>query len=170
MPNATHCRRTRHRQRVLAALWLTAVGALPAPPVAADSGTIQVGAVVLSKSNCRFNNGALTLDFGEIDPSSNTNATATATKVFRCGGSATNATFSITAGSGDHFSGGTRRMQHGTTTSEYLAYSLALSPATATVPKNVDQTLTITGTITPAQFGNAIAGAYSDTVTLTINP
>jgi len=137
----------------------------------AENRDLGVSAVVPSASNCKFNNGAVALDFGTIDPASGSNATATATKTFKCGGSAANATFSISAGDGLHSSGpGARRMQHTTDATEFMAYSLSLSPTSATVPKNVDQTLTITGTIQPFEFQNVRAGTYQDTVVISITP
>jgi len=152
-------------------LWMV-VAALSADVLAADTGTMAVSAVVLSKSNCKFSGtGVVTLNFGAIDPSSTSSAVATASRVFSCKGSAPNATFLITAGDGLHSGApGVRRMQHATTPTEYLQYSLALTPTSATVPKNVDQTLTITGTIAPSAFGAAMAGSYSDTVAITLTP
>ena len=61
-------------------------------------------------------------------------------------------------------------MRHAVTTTAFLGYSVGYSPQTATIPKNTDQTIMITGTITAAQYGNAIAGSFADTVTLTISP
>lgn len=138
----------------------------------ADTGSLSVSAVVLSKSNCKFSsNAALALNFGTIDPSSGSSATASATVGFSCGGSAPMASFSIAAGDGLYPLGaGARQMRHASVLSEYLAYSLVLSPEMATVPKNAVQTLTVTATVTPGAFGNAIAGTYSDTVALTLNP
>jgi spore coat protein U-like protein len=113
----------------------------------------------------------MTLAFGTIDPGATSNYTATATRNFVCNGSAPNATFLITAGDGLYASTpGVRRMRHGTTLTEYMTYGLSLSPAAATVPKGVTQTLTVTGTLTPTDFGNVLAGGYSDTVAITLNP
>ena len=133
---------------------------------------MPVSATVLSTSNCRFNAPATaTLAFGTIDPSGIANATATSSLVVRCGGSAANATFAITDDSGLYKTGpGGYRMRHAVTTSAFLGYSVGYSPQTATIPKNTDQTITVTGTITAAQYGNAIAGSFADTVTLTISP
>lgn len=138
---------------------------------AAGSGTLAVSAVVPSKNSCKFNSNALTLNFGSINPASSANATALATIVFRCTGSSANATFFISAGNGLHASGpGARRMQNTTIATEFLPYALGLSPSSATVPKNTDQTLTVTGTIQPFEFQNVSAGSYRDTVVLTITP
>lgn len=138
---------------------------------AAGSGSLGVSAVVPSKSNCKFNAGALVLDFGTIDPASGANATATATKTFRCNGSAPIATFSISAGDGLYSTGpGVRRMRHSTVPTEFMAYAISLSPTSASVPKGVDQVLTVTGTIQPFEFQNVRAGLYQDTVVITLAP
>ena len=128
--------------------------------------------MVLSKSNCRFKAGpALVLDFGSINPSSASSVVVPVTKLFVCNGSAPNATFAISANDGLFASGpGVRRMRHDVTTSEFMSYALSLTPTGATVPKGVDQTLTITGTLTPADFANSLVGAYSDTVVITLSP
>ena len=61
-------------------------------------------------------------------------------------------------------------MRHATVPAEYLPYSLGLSPASGSIEKGVTGTLTLTGTITPADVAGAIAGSFSDTVTLTLQP
>ncbi len=138
---------------------------------AADSTTLSVTATVLSKSNCKFDTTTPnTLAFGAIDPSSLTNASATRVWAFTCKGSAPTASFVVSAGNGLHYSGGTRQMQHGIAPTAFLPYSVGVSPANGNATKNVQVNLTITGTVLPADFGNAIAGAYSDTVTVSLTP
>lgn len=138
---------------------------------AAGSSAMTVSAVVLSKSNCKFSGGAMILDFGTLNPASSANATASASIGFSCNGSAPMATFAISAGNGLHSSGpGARRMRHATVATEFIAYSISLSPTSATVPKGVAQTLTVAGTIAPGAFQNATVGTYSDTVVITLTP
>lgn len=137
----------------------------------AGTGAVGVGATVESKNNCLFNAKALTLPFGNLDPAGGGDVTATASMTFICNGASTLATFFISANDGLHASGaGARRMQHTVTTTEFLPYSLSVSPATATVTKGTTQTLTVTATIQPFQFQNVLAGVYQDTVVLTITP
>lgn len=137
----------------------------------AGNGSMAVSAVVPSKNNCKFDAGAAILPFGNIDPSSVSNAIATMTRTFSCNGAAPLATFSISAGDGLHATGpGARRMQHTTIPTEFMAYALSLSPASATVSKGSVQTLTVTGTIQPFEFQNVRAGAYQDTVVITLAP
>ena len=153
-------------------LVLAALAAALASAGHADTGTLAVSAVVLSKSNCIITSGTtLTLPFGEIDPASATDATASVTATLRCNGSADPATFALTVGDGSHATGpAARRMRHGLLTTEFLPYSLSASPAFATIAKGATQLITISGTITPAQFQNARVGTYSDTVRITLTP
>ncbi len=138
---------------------------------AADGTTLAVTASVLSKSNCKFDTTTPnTLAFGAIDPSSGTSATATLVWTFTCRGSAPTASFFVSASNGLNYIGGTRHMKHGITPAALLPYSVAVSPANGNAVKNVQATLTITGTILPADFGGAIAGAYSDTVKVDLTP
>lgn len=158
---------------MVAAFGLVAFGLLPAKAIAATTAVdMTVSATVLSSSNCKFVVPKFTtLAFGTIDPSASTNATASGSLVVRCGGSAANATFAITHDGGLHETGaGLYRMRHSVTPTAYLAYGVSYSPQSATIPKNTNQIITITGTVTPAQFGNAIAGNYTDTVTVTVSP
>lgn len=131
-----------------------------------------VGATVLSKSNCRFRTNNATLDFGVLDPANPLDVTATATVPFICRGSAPIATFAFSDDGGRYPSGpGVHRMRHASAAiPEYLPYSFALSPATGTVPKNVDRNLTVTGTVLGADFRAVRAGIYSDSVVISIFP
>lgn len=153
--------------------WIAGACALFAAPLAsiAASGTLSVSAVVLSASNCKFRPGSGTLlDFGTIDPSSASNKTGSVTMVVRCQGSADPATFIVTAGDGLYSTGpALPRMRHTVNVVEFLPYTLN-TPISGTIPKGVDTNVVITGTTTPAQFQNAIAGTFADTVVLTLSP
>ena len=154
--------------------WLAAAMAMLASLVpqahAAGSHTVTVGAVVLSNHNCRFLTGNSTLDFGSIDPSSLANRTATVTIGYRCTGGGAVASWSITSNDGLHETGpGAPRMRHTLNAAEYLGYSLNV-PANGNAPRNTNQAFTLIGTITPSQFAAAAAGAYADTVVLTLAP
>lgn len=148
------------------AMLLSAAAVAPGPAAAAGSGTLVISAVVLSNSNCRFGSNAPSALHFAVDPSSASNVSVSTTRTFRCGGSAPTATFSFTTDGGLYGN----RMRHATDTNEFLPYSLNLSPASGAVAKNTDVTLTIAGTITPAQFRDAKAGDYSDTVVITLSP
>ena len=154
--------------------WLLALLACAAGDVAlADTGQLAITAVVLSKGSCKFQTGAATLPFGAIDPTSSATKTASTTVQVRCngGGSASTITYSLVAGNGLNSPGaGVRRVKHTTVATEFMAYSLSLSPASGSIPKNSTQDITISGTILPADFQNARSGSYSDTVVLDLYP
>jgi hypothetical protein len=142
---------------------------------AAGSGNLGLGSNVIG--TCKITTPPGGLNFGSIDPSATSSATATITFAMKC----TKGTQSTAAtdDGGLHNLAGTKRMQHSATATAFLSYSVTYSgsagftgqgfgPATAT------QIVTVTGTVTPAQFQNAlvtISGQkYSDTVTITVNP
>ncbi len=140
---------------------------------AAGSHTLSIGATVVSAGNCRFDTpGPTALAFGGIDPSSVTAATVSANIPYRCngGGAIPNITWAISSDDGLYETGaGANRMRHAVNLTQFLPYSLN-TPASSTVPKNSNQVFTVIATIQPADFQNAIAGAYADTVVLTIAP
>lgn len=139
--------------------------------MAAGTNTLSITAAVLSKSNCKFKSATSTLDFGTLDPSSPANVNASTTVLFVCNGSAPNATFLVSDDDGlFETAPNANQMRHATVLTEFLPYSLTLNPTSATVPKGVDQTLTISGTVTSADFQNALMGTFSDTVIITLAP
>ncbi|MGB9628100.1 MAG: spore coat protein U domain-containing protein [Thermodesulfobacteriota bacterium] len=138
---------------------------------AGDTSVVSVSGVVLSKSECKFNSKTASLSFGNLDPSNPVDRTVSTAITFRCGGSAPMATFSITDDDGLYETGPDQnRMKHTTIPSEYLLYNLTLNPTSGTVPKNTNQTLTITGTVKGVDYQDAPAGNYSDTVVISIEP
>lgn len=140
----------------------------------AATSTVLVSATILSKSVCKFNPGNVAaLNFGILDSGTPVDKTVTASITFACRGSAPLATFFITDDDGMYETGANanRMLNTSVTTGNYyLPYSLTYNPQTGTVPKNVDQTLTITGTVLGTSYQNAYVGNYSDTVVLTISP
>lgn len=154
------------RTLVPAALLLACMGAQGQ----SAGGTVSITMTVLSKSNCRFTTApATSLPFGNIDPSSLAAASVSIAAEFKCGGSASEATFVVSASNGLYHNGATRRMRHANTT-HYLPYAISLTPTTGTVPKNTLVPLTITGSVAVTDFRDAIDGAYSDSITVSITP
>ena len=138
---------------------------------AAGANVVTVSATVLSKSQCKFNSNTASLSFGNLDPANPVDKTVSTSITFRCGGSAPNATFSITDDDGLNETGpDANRMRHTPITTEYLSYSLTLNPISGPVPKNTDQTLTLTGTVKGVDYQDALAGNYSDTMVISIAP
>jgi len=138
---------------------------------AAGTNTLTVAATIISKNVCKFKSGAATLNFGALDPGGTTDVSTSTTMQFVCNGSSSVAAFVFTSNDGLYETGpGANRMINTTVSTEYLPYTLALSPQSGTVPKGVTTTLTITGTVTSPNYRSAYAGNYSDTVVISLNP
>lgn len=134
------------------------------------AGLLLSGAALAKNNKCLFQAvGTMTLDFGTIDPSSSASAVATVTPgTVATIGDCTNGTMAVTADNGSNFSGGRRLAD--TAKANFIAYTLTL-PASQPRPGNATYVpLLITGTILPADFQNAPAGGYSDSVVITVSP
>ena len=149
---------------------LLALALAAGAPQQAGAQTLTISAVVLSKNNCTFRGTTPALDFLAINPASSSPATANVTWTLRCNGSSAVATWALSAGDGLHSTGpGARRLRHTVSLTEYMAYTLTV-PASGSATKNVDTSFTISGSIAPAAFQNALPGSYSDTVVITLTP
>lgn len=145
-------------------------GAVSCGDAAADASTLLVRATVLSKSQCKFDTKTSSLDFGALDPAVPADVNASTSVDFVCRGSAPVAAFLFADDGGRYPSGpGARRMRHAAAP-EFLPYDLAFNPSSGTVPKNVHRTLAITGTVRWTDFHGAAAGAYADSVVISILP
>lgn len=154
----------------LLALALVSAGIVSSSAVMAASTTHVLNVSASVTGNCKFNTaGPTALAFGAIDPSSVVNATATASVTFRC---TTGTTSSMSSDDGLNETGvGAPRMKDAG--ANYLPYTMALvgaAQAGTGFGAGQDKTLTVNGTVAVVDFANAAAGAYSDTVTLTIAP
>jgi len=134
--------------------------------MAGDTNTLTVTATVVG--TCKFNSATSSLAFGSLDPSSASDASATGSTTYWC----TKGTVaSTTADNGSNYSGTSRRMSNGAATPEYIPYSLTLAGGTQTgAGKGTPLTLGLSGGILNADYINVSAGAYTDTVTLTVTP
>ncbi len=161
-----------HLKAAVIILMVTACCSLVMASTAQAAGiNLSVSATVVSNSNCRFNTATSTLAFGTLDPGSPSDKTVNTTTTFRCGGTAPIAAYAITHDSGRYETGpNAPRMRHATVTTEYLPYTIALSPTNGTVPRNTNRTLTITGTVKGTDYAGARAGNFADTVVITITP
>jgi hypothetical protein len=161
------------KARFLAALGVWAM--LQAPTVfGAGSNALSLSTNVIG--TCKVTTPPGVLDFGTINPSGASNVTASITFAMKC----TKGTISTAASDngGLNFSG-TKRMKHSVTATAFLPYTVGYSGDIGFTGKGfgvaaLAQTVTVTGTVTPAQFQNALVTAagqvYSDTVTITVNP
>lgn len=145
---------------------------LALPAAGGGTHTLAVSATVLSKGNCKFDTrGPTALAFGGLDPTSNVDKVASVSIPYSCGGGPNpGVSWGVTSDDGLYETGpGAPRMRHAVTPAEFLKYSLNF-PLFGTVPKNTNQTLTVTGTVFVADIKNAAVGDYLDTVVLTIAP
>ena len=135
--------------------------------MAADTNTVTVTANVVG--TCRFNSAASTLAFGGLDPSTGLDVNASTSTTFWC---TKNATYSVSDDDGLYETGANaNRMRHATTLTEYIPYSFSYSPTTGTGNGRTSAiTLDISGTVTFANYQNAAAGDYADTVVVSITP
>ncbi len=125
---------------------------------AAGSTDLTVQANVLG--TCAFNAAAYTMDFGNLDPAAAVDTNASATLGFTC---ANGVNYTI-----DDISGA-RSMAGATDT---LPYSIAAYANTG-VGTGAADSVTLTGTVLAADYNLAsgrAAEAYSETVTININP
>lgn len=144
---------------------LCAAGVLvSAAVVAGDTATIAVTANVVG--HCAFNSDG-DIDF-TLDPSTGGDVNGTVTQpAFWC---TKNATWTITDDDGLHASGTTHRMADTTAGTEFIPYTFTYTATGAGLGKTNPITMDIASTVAEADYINASAGGYADTVTLTINP
>jgi spore coat protein U-like protein len=164
--------------RGMKARFLTALGiwAVLQASFAFGAGTNTLSLSTNVTGTCKVTASPGVLDFGTIDPSGGSNVTASVSFAMKC----TKGTISTAASDngGLNFSG-TKRMKHSVTATAFLPYAIAYSGDVGFAGQGfgvaaLAQTVTVTGTVTPAQYQNALvttAGqVYSDTVTITVAP
>jgi hypothetical protein len=157
------------RRSTVALLILLLVGTVDSGRCFAQA-VLSVSATVLSRNNCRFTADNATIAFGALDPADGADASASTTIGFRCAGRDAVVTYLIEADAGLHGGGGNRHLQHTVHGAARIPYALTLSPATGTIAKNTNQTLTVVGLIRGSDYRLALPGDYADTVLLSINP
>lgn len=134
--------------------------------VMADTATVAVSASVTG--TCKFTAGG-SVAFGALDPGSTANVTGSVVNpTFWC---TKGTTYGITDDNGANETGTTFRMLNTTVAGEYIPYAFSYTPTggTGTGPQT-PITMAITSSILNANYVNAAAGSYADTVTLTITP
>ena len=154
-------------KRVIIVLGVLTFVSMAAVAMAADTATLTVRATV--SQTCRFQGGpnpSLTLDFGALDPVAAPVVNTSTSIQFNCNGVAP----TVTANNGNNFSG-SRRMSDGAATPSFIPYSLTLTPApNGTEGWGTPRTLTIDGQIAALAYQDFPAGAYTDSVTITLTP
>ncbi len=153
------------------------ISLLVASGIAAASGTTTLTVNAKISGGCKVSTAPALLDFGTIDPNSTANAVATQTFAMKCSNGTTST--ATTDDNGLHFAAATKNMAHSVTATALLPYALAYTNDTGFAGAGfgaaaATRVVTVTGTITPAQFSGALAttGAqiYADTVVITVNP
>lgn len=145
---------------------MLAVAAMAGTAMAAGSNTVGVSGTVLS--TCAFSTGG-TAAFGNLDPTTAANVNATMTQpTFWC---TNGVAYTITDDIGlNEAVPGTapRRMKNGV--ANYIPYSFTYTATGTGAGKSTAITMNIAASVAGTDYQNAPAGAYADTVTLTINP
>ncbi len=150
------------KRLVVLAMVLGLVLGLAGVVVASDTATVAVSANVVG--TCKFLTGG-SVSFS-LDPSSSGDATGTVSQpTFWC---TNGSSYAITDDNGINKSGTTYRMKDAGT--NYIAYSFTYTSTGTGSGKGTTKTMNISSTVLNANFVNAVAGTYNDTVTLTINP
>jgi spore coat protein U-like protein len=131
--------------------------------VAADTTSVTVSATV--QGNCWFTSGG-SVSF-TLDPASGSDAPGlVTTPSFWC---TKGASYTITDDDGENESGATHRLKHASL-NEYIPYSFSYTSIGSGEGKSAPATLALTSNIANADYVDASAGTYADTVTLTITP
>jgi spore coat protein U-like protein len=121
---------------------------------------------------CKFQAKGLSLAFGSLNPSaavtktvSAVAATANADKMGDC---APGQHMTLTSDNGLNYSGSLRLKKSGT--ADYIPYSLAFPTTLTGQGSGSYVTFTFSGTVLGPDYANAPAGAYSDTVIISVSP
>jgi spore coat protein U-like protein len=160
------------RRNTWSRIALVAVAFGVAPAVFAG-GTTNMTVTATILATCKVITAPAALAFGSIDPSGLVNVTATTTFTTKCTNGTTES--ASTDNGGANFSAGTKRMQTTAPVGHFLPYAVAYSGDTTFTgtgfAAGAGNTVTVTGTITPAQFQTAVANTtYTDTVVITVAP
>lgn len=119
-------------------------------------------------ANCSFRTASSSVNFATLNPAAGTDVTISALVQFRCTGR--RGAFTISMDDGLYPAGpGIKRMRNTSFSTEFLPYSLSVAPSGGSTTSGW-QDATLTGTVLGADYINAAAGGYTDSVTLTVLP
>lgn len=150
-------------KKLIVVVMAIAIIAMAGVAMAGDTANVTVNATVVG--NCKFNSGG-TVVF-TLDPAAVGDVNGIVLQpAFWC---TRNATYGITDDNGMHESGVIHRMLHATLT-EYIPYSFTYTSTGTGTGKTSPITMDIASTIVNADYINASAGSYADTVVLSITP
>lgn len=132
---------------------------------ASDTATVNINATVVGV--CKFVPPKTTTISVSLDPSVGGTVTGSSTLSFWC---TKGTTYTITDDNGLYHGGTTtHRVKHGSL-DEYIPYIFNYTSSGTGQGANNDITLNVSASFAEADYEDASAGTYSDTVTMTINP
>jgi|SRR5688572_2482964 len=159
---------TKERITAIGAAGGLAIAALMSvPDLSAQTGdtrTMQVTANV--KGSCRFDSTP-NINFGDLDPALATDREQSVDVSFKC---TKGVSYTLTIGDGLNNAGGINRMKSMVGT-EYIPYDVTpKSQSGSGQGFATSATIQIKGSVRGPDYQNVTAGAYADTVTLSIQP
>ena len=120
-------------------------------------------------NNCSFRAKGLSMSFGNLNPGSGSNVLVSVSGASSAGDCANGQTMTISGDNGLNFNGGSRNLRSGT--GDLIAYSLVGLPQSRRAPGNGNYApFTFNGSILWSDYANAPAGAYGDTVIISVSP
>jgi spore coat protein U-like protein len=150
-------------KKFTAVLIVISMIAMAGVAMAVDTATVDVSATVVG--TCKFISGG-SVSF-MLDPSAGGNVSGTVVQPqFWC---TRGASYTITDDDGFYESGTTHRMKHASS-EEYIPYSFDYTASGTGNGPNNPITMDIASSVVAADYLDALAGDYADTVTLTITP
>lgn len=119
-------------------------------------------------NNCSFRAKGLAMSFGNLNPASGSNVLVAVSGASSAGDCAIGQNMTISGDNGLNFNG-SRNLRSGT--GDLIAYSLAGLPQSRGAPGNGSYApFTFNGAILWSDYANAPAGAYTDTVIISVSP
>ncbi len=152
-------------KRFMVAAVLTIVAAMAGTAMAAGTQTVAVSATVTGV--CQFLTGG-TINF-TLNPATGGDVSGGVVQpTFWC---TRGTSYTISDDSGTHeLVAGSPRMQHATSATDFIPYSLAYTTTGTGNGRTATITMDIASTVVAGDYLNALAGGYSDTITLSIAP
>lgn len=136
-----------------------------APAIAGDTGVLAVSATV--SGTCKFSSIA-PMAFGTIDPSAPGPLAQTANLLYKCTKNLAATSFSF---DGDATSPASVNITNGTDNIPVaLTWTTPVAAGTGFGAGSSDITMTVTGTMVAADYGNASAGLYTRNVNVVVAP
>ena len=119
-------------------------------------------------NNCSFRAKGLVMSFGSLNPASGSNVLVAVSGASSAGDCANGQNMTISGDNGLNFNG-SRNLRSGT--GDLIAYNLVGLPQSSSAPGNGNYApFTFNGAILWSDYANAPAGAYTDTVIISVSP